>query len=177
MESVVKRLKDELDTLLNIKRENDRQIEEYLKDERIRQFLSLYNGNEELRNLINAKNLEYMVANMKTCNHAFVVTEVVPQKNGTESRVFKCVKCGLTNEHEVKDRSLLVSYPESIMGMIFKDTFLNSILIYDDVLDIPFEEISKIYDIIIEENPYIGIYELRRKVLNEVCVIRRMLKK
>lgn len=177
MNSRVKRLSDELDVLWKLKRDNDSKIDAFLEDPRIREFLNLYQSNEEIRKAIEVKTKQYVVSKMETCDHAFVVTEVVPFENGKTSKVYRCVKCGLTNEYEVKDMSDLVDYPKSVMEEIYKDTFLNSVLIYDEVIDIPFEEIAKIYEVVTSEHPYIGLYELRERIKKEVALIKGMLLK
>lgn len=177
MSSGVKRLSEELDVLWKLKRNNDSRIDAFLEDPRIREFLNLYQSNEEIRKAIEIKTQQYIVEKMSECNHAYVITEVVPFENGKSSKVYKCVKCGLTNEYDVKGMSDVVDSPKCIMGDIYKDTFLNSILIYDEIIDIPFEEIAKIYEIVTTEYPNISLIELREKIQREVSVIRGMLLK
>lgn len=177
MENEVKRLEEELKMLLDVKRNNDKILDDFLDDPRIREFFDLYNCNEGIKTAIEQKIKRYNIVKMETCCHAYVITEVVSLENGKDAKVYTCVKCGLTNEFDVKGVSDFVDSPKSLMGQIYKDTFLNSILIYDNVIDIPIEEISKIYDVIISKYPYISLYELRKSILNEINVIRSMILK
>ena len=53
------------------------------------------------------------------------------------------------------------------MGDIFEQTFHKSVLIYDGLSDVPFEEIAKIYEIVSSEYPDISLIELREKIKKE----------
>lgn len=175
MNGEVERLKSELDTLVNLKKSNTERMEELLKDEKVREFFDLYKSTMSVSELLEKKNKEFIVDRMRFCDHALVISDTLGEND--EKKVYTCVKCGVTNMYELLDMEELVYYPKTIMGQIFRDTFLNSVLIYDNVIDVPIEEVSKIYNLIIEDNPDISLYELRNRVQREVSVIRRMLLK
>lgn len=175
MNNVEKILNDEIEMLWKIKRENDDKMEDLLKDPKVSEFLNLYKNNEELSKIIDKKRRELLHHRFETCNHAYVMTDI-SLVNGN-SPIYKCVKCGLTNESAVKGNPVSLSYPYSLMGDIFEHTFYKSVLIYDGLCDVPFEEVAKIYEIVINEYPNIGLTELRNHIRREVSVIRNMLKK
>lgn len=175
MNSEVERLKSELDTLASLKKSNTERMEELLKDEKVRKFFDLYKSTMSVSELLEKKNKEFIVERMRFCDHALVISDTLGEND--EKKVYTCIKCGVTNKYELLDMEELVYYPKTVMGQIFRDTFLNSVLIYDNVIDVPIEEVSKIYNLIIEDNPDISLYELRNRVQREVSVIRRMLLK
>lgn len=175
MNCEIERLKSEIDTLVSLMKSNNDRMEELLEDEKVKEFVDLFNSNMSVSELLEKKNKEFIVERMRFCDHALVISDTLGEND--EKKVYTCVKCGVTNKYELLDMEELVYYPKTIMGQIFKDTFLNSVLIYDNVIDIPIEEVRKIYNLIIEEKPYISLYELRDRVQKEVSVIRRLLLK
>lgn len=166
-------LNERIRLLRNIKYDNLKRMDELLLDENVREFLQLYKNNEEINKSIDSKERELIHLRFVTCQHAYVITDI--SMNNGQVPIYKCVKCGLTNESVVKDNSLSLKYPFSLMGNIFKDSFRNSYLIYDDVIDIPFEEIAKIYEIITNEYPNINLLELREKIKYETSIIKKLL--
>lgn len=175
MDSIIKKYNEEIDMLWELKRENNAEMEILLEDPKVREFLNLYKNNEELSTLIDKKSRELLHHKFETCNHAYVMTDVSMINGYTP--IYKCVKCGLTNESVVRGNQLSLSYPYSLMGDIFEQTFHKSVLIYDGLSDVPFEEIAKIYEIVSSEYPDISLIELREKIKKEVAVIKSLLKK
>lgn len=175
MDKVVEKLSEEVDMLWSLKRENDTKMEILLEDPKVREFLNLYKNNEEVSKLIDKKQRELLHHKFETCNHAYVMTDVSMINGYTP--IYKCVKCGLTNESAVRSNQSLLSYPYSLMGDIFEQTFHKSVLIYDGLCDVPFEEIAKIYEIVTNEYPNISLLELRERIKREVSLIRGLLLK
>ncbi len=173
MNSIDKKLNNEIEMLWKLKRKNDGEIEILLQDPKVREFLNLYKNNEEVSKLIDKKQRELLHHRFETCNHAYVMTDVSMANGYTP--IYKCVKCGLTNESLVRGNQVSLSYPYSLMGDIFEQTFHKSVLIYDGLNDVPFEEIAKIYEIVTTEYPNISLIELRENIKREVSVIREML--
>ena len=116
MNNVEKILNDDIEMLWKIKRENDDKMEALLKDPKVSEFLNLHKNNEELRKIIDKKRRELLHHRFETCNHAYVMTDI-SLVNGN-SPIYKCVKCGLTNESAVKGNPVSLSYSYSLMGDI-----------------------------------------------------------
>ena len=168
-------LNNKISTLVNMRKQNHKKICELLLDENVREFYELLKSNEELSKSIDSKERELLHHKFETCNHAYVMTDI-SMVNG-ENHIYKCVKCGLTNENLVRGDERVLSYPYSLMGTIFCETFHKSILIYDGLNDIPFEEIAKIYEVIVSEYPDISLLELRDKIKKEASLIKQMINK
>ncbi len=168
-------LNSKISVLRDMKLDVLNKMNELLLDEKVREFLSLYEENEKLGKLIDKNERELLHHKFETCNHAYVMTDI-SFING-QTPIYKCVKCGLTNESSVRGNEMSLVYPFSLMGSIFEDTFHKSSLIYDGLGDVDFEEIAKIYEIVTSEYPDISLNELRDKIKNEVSILKKMLSK
>lgn len=126
--------------------ENDKKIQELLKDENVRKFINLLDENNRLT--------KGLIQGMEECSHTFVMTEVCEEGNV----VYHCLKCGLTNEYDVKKQDKILTQYEIEMSDIFKKTFAKGVIVgIADKLSVARE----VYDFIKRENSSISHAELQ----------------
>lgn len=177
MNSRIKRLEEQISTLSTLKAENDKKIEEFLEDEKVRQFLNLYQDTQMIKKTLEEKQKQYVQCKMESCEHVYVATEVVNQEDGTKSKVYHCLRCGLTNEYAVKDMSDLVAYPFSEMEDLYAETYINAYILESEVIEIPFLEYAKIFEVAEKENPDLSLPELKEIIQREVMALKPLLLK
>ena len=146
--------------------ENDKRLSELLQDEKVREYLSVMKDSEILRSFlqINEANLRY--SEIEKCKHIYVVTDEVENDSYCDgvAKVYHCLKCGLTNEYEVKNIEVnLLDTVQLGMFRLFKESAFESYVIGDEIYSL---ELAKtIYQVIINENPNITNAELELRFL------------
>lgn len=126
--------------------DNNAKIQELLKDENVRKFINLLDENKRLSLGIRE--------GMEECSHVFVMTDVCEEGNV----VYHCLKCGLTNEYDVKKQDKILTQYEIEMSDIFKKTFAKGVIVgIADKLSVARE----VYDFIKRENSSISHAELQ----------------
>ena len=100
---------------------NKEKLQELLKDENVRKFINILEENRRLNLGIKQ--------DMEECSHIFVMTDVCKEGNV----VYHCLKCGLTNEYDVKMDSKVLTELEIQITDIFKRTFVKGIILGDGV--------------------------------------------
>ena len=107
MNEKLERTKKECDSLELLIKKSDELLEELLQDEKVKRYLEVSKDNAELKNKLSNLLLELACAEIRECNHVFVKTDVVYDRSDrdrvTRRNVYHCLKCGLTNEYEVKE--------------------------------------------------------------------------
>lgn len=105
-EKFIERTKKECDSLEFAIKKNDELIEELLQDENVRKYLKVSKDNDELKNELSNLLLRLSCTEIMKCNHVFIKTDVVYDRSDRDrvirEGVYHCLKCGLTNEYEVK---------------------------------------------------------------------------
>lgn len=140
-----------IDFLLNKREENNRRLEELLQDEKVKKYVSILKDSESIRILLRHE--------MENCDHVFVQTErVTSEEHPSGVRVFRCLKCGLTNEYGAKNISSDLS---SDMDELYRSSFLRSLVIRDKIYQLG--RARKLYQLIISSNPNISRYEMIEK--------------
>ena len=146
--------------------ENNRRLSELLQDEKVSEYLRIMKDSEILRSFlqINEANLRY--SEMGKCEHIYVVTDEVEDDSYCDgvAKVYHCLKCGLTNEYEVKNIDVS-SLDTDQLGMfrLFKESAFESFVIGDEIYSL---ELAKtIYQTITNENPNISNAELELRFL------------
>lgn len=140
-----------IDFLLNKREENNRRLEELLQDEKVKEYASILKDSESIRILLRHE--------MENCDHVFVQTErVTSEEHPSGVRVFRCLKCGLTNEYGAKNISSDLS---SDMDELYRSSFLRSLVIRDKIYQLG--RARKLYQLIISSNPNISGDEMIEK--------------
>ena len=140
-----------IDFLLNRREENNRRLEELLQDEKVKESASILKDNESIRILLRHE--------MENCDHVFVQTErVTSEEHPSGVRVFRCLKCGLTNEYGAKNISSDLS---SDMAELYRSSFLRSLVIRDKIYQLG--RARKLYQLIISSNPNISHKDIIEK--------------
>lgn len=159
----IKKLTKEILVLRKLESDNKNKIEQLLKIPEVREFYGIITDNEKIKNTLKKKEKEYTLKSMYECEHAFVITEIVRNTECGSIRripVYHCIKCGLTNEYDVKEVNNLVDEIKSQMALIFADTSLNGVLLSNEVIDLI--EAIDIYKGIIVANQNINNSELKK---------------
>ena len=140
-----------IDFLLNKKEETNRRLEELLQDEKVKEYASILKDSERIRILLRHE--------MENGDHVFVQTErVTSEEHPSGVRVFRCLKCGLTNEYVAKNISSDLS---SDMAELYRSSFLRSLVISDKIYQLG--RARKLYQLIISSNPNISRDEMIEK--------------
>jgi len=132
--------------------ENDKKLQELLKDENVRKFVNLLDENRRLSLAVKDE--------MESCSHVFVMTDVCEEGNV----VYHCLKCGLTNEYAVKKQDKILTEYEIQVSDIFKRTFVDGVVIGDSVCKLNIAR--EVYDFIKRENLSISHAELQKAFLH-----------
>lgn len=145
---------------------NDKRLKVLLQDEKVKEYISIIKDNEILNSFLQTNEANLRYSEMENCSHIYVITDAVPDENYSNglAYVYHCLKCGLTNEYEVK-KVALDSLDTIQLGMfrLFKESGFNSYVIGDKIVSL---EIAKmIYQIILNENPNITNKELESRFL------------
>lgn len=146
--------------------ENNERLTELLQDEKVKEYLSILKDNEILRNFlqINETNLRY--SEMEKCKHIYIITDEVEDDRFSDglAKVYHCLKCGLTNEYDVK-KNEIDSLDTVQLGMfrLFRDSAFESYVIGDKIYSLELAKI--IYQAIVNENPNITNVELESRFL------------
>lgn len=132
--------------LLDKYQEVSKKLKELIKDERVKEYIHIIT-------VMKAVNL-MLVEEMTKCNHIFVKT-----KENSDTSIYHCLKCGLTNNYELKNTSL--DELQKSMKEIYEKTFLNGTIIYDEECNL--HTAKKLYDMIVSCNENIAIDVLIEK--------------
>lgn len=132
--------------------DNNAKIQELLKDENVRKFINLLDENKRLSLAIRE--------GMEECSHVFVMTDVCEEGNV----VYHCLKCGLTNEYDLKKHGKILTEYEMQVSNIFKRTFVKGIILGDGVCKLNIAR--EVYDFIKRENLSISHADLEKAFLH-----------
>ena len=163
MSNEIKKLNKEITILRKINLDYEKQMVELLMIPEVREFYNIITDNEKIKNTLKTKEKEYTLKSMQECEHAFVITEIVKESEcGCIRRtpVYHCVKCGLTNEYDVKEINDLVDEIKSQMAFIFGDTSMNGVLLSNEVISLI--EAIDVYKGIVAINQNITNSELKK---------------
>ena len=163
MNGEIKKLNEEILVLRKLNLDNENKIAELLMIPEVREFYNIITDNEKVKNTLKTKEKEYTLKSMQMCKHAFIITEIVKDSERgciRKTPIYHCVKCGLTNEYDVKEINDLVDDIKSQMAFIFGDTSMNGILLSNEVIDLI--EAIDIYKGIIVANQNINNSELKK---------------
>ena len=163
-EKFIERTKKERDSLEHAIRENDELLEELLQDEKVRKYLEVSKDNDELKTKLSNMLLELACKEIMECKHVFVKTEVVCDRSDRDrvirKGVYHCLKCGLTNEYEVKEvpKSRLNNLQREMWELYYGNA-CNGIFVTDQVYSLDRARI--VYEGIMSMNPNITSVELK----------------
>lgn len=135
-----------------------------MQDEKVKRYLEVSKDNAELKNKLSNLLLELARAEIRECKHVFVKTDVVYDRSDRDRvirrNVYHCLKCGLTNEYELKE------VPKSRLNKLQREMYelcseqiCNGILVVDQVYSLDRARI--VYDGIMSINPDITPFELK----------------
>lgn len=163
MDEQIKIFRDECIILRNLTAENDKVINELLKNPIVNEFFELYLDNIKLKEKLSSKEKMLAHLEMSECQHAFVMTGL--EKDSElgiimKTPIYHCVKCGLTNYYDVTNTNDLVDGIKSQMGFIFADTFRNGILLSNEIISLV--DAKDVYNEIINISPNTTNAELQK---------------
>lgn len=127
--------------------DNNKKMQELLKDENVRKFVNLLDENKRL--------ILGIIKGMEECSHTFVMTDVCEEGNV----VYHCLKCGSTNEYAIKKQGKILTEYEMQVSDIFKRTFVNGMIISDEVCKLSIAR--EVYDFIKRKKLSISHAELQ----------------
>lgn len=164
MNEKLERTKKECDSLELLIKKSDELLEELLQDEKVKRYLEVSKDNDELKNKLSNLLLELACAEIRECNHVFVKTDVVYDRSDRDrvirKNVYHCLKCGLTNEYEVKEipKSRLNKLQKEMWELYYGNA-CNGIFVTDQVYSLDRARI--VYEGIMSINPDITPFELK----------------
>ena len=164
MNEKLERTKIECDSLELLIKKSDELLEELLQDEKVKRYLEVSKDNAELKNKLSNLLLELACAEIRECNHVFVKTDVVYDRSDRDrvirNNVYHCLKCGLTNEYEVKEipKSRLNKLQKEMWELYYGNA-CNGIFVTDQVYSLDRAKI--VYEGIMSINPDITPFELK----------------
>lgn len=160
----LKEIKEKKETLEKQIKDNDAVIQELLENEKVKKYISISEDNEKLKDSLKKLLLELACREIMECNHIFVKTEVVSDRSDrdrvTRTNVYHCLKCGLTNEYQVKE--VPISKLDDLQKEMFELYYgnaCNGIFIRDEIYSL--DKASAIYDLIMRINPSISLDEFK----------------
>lgn len=164
MNEKLESMREECDSLELLIKKSDELLEELLQDEKVRKYLEVSKDNAELKNKLSNLLLELACAEIRECNHVFVKTDVVYDRSDRDrvirKNVYHCLKCGLTNEYEVKEipKSRLNKLQKEMWELYYGNA-CNGIFVTDQVYSLDRARI--VYEGIMSINPDITPFELK----------------
>ena len=152
---------------MNQKNRTEREIEKLEQIPEVQQYIQY----RKLYDSILSMEQEMKIREMRDCQHAFVKTEVVSDRDYDRVEkvpVYHCVRCGLTNEYDVKGISDLKGYIGLKMPEIFASTVQNGILLSQEKCSLDMGR--ELYFRIITENPDISFQDLKSKFESQLSI-------
>lgn len=164
MNEKLESMREECDSLELLIKKNDELLAELLQDEKVRKYLEVSKDNAELKSKLSNLLLELACAEIRECNHVFVKTDVVYDRSDRDRvirrNVYHCLKCGLTNEYEVKEipKSRLNKLQKEMWELYYGNA-CNGIFVTDQVYSLDRARI--VYDGMMSIRPNITPVELK----------------
>lgn len=133
-------LREDYQNAKNIVEANNKILEGLLQEPLVRLYRETYIQNEEEKTKLETLGTSLAIQEMMECEHIFVRTEK------TSESIYHCLKCGLTNEYEVKRvNPITLSTTEHNMSYIFYKTRKNGIVLNERCI-YPLEFAKEIYE-------------------------------
>ena len=164
MSKKLTRLRERVNVLNHQKELNESRLNELLENPLVKEFRKIFITNEEIEAKLSTAEERLAICEMQECEHAFIITDIITDRECdriVRNPVYHCVRCGLTNHHDLLDLNDIVDYVKGQMGNIFGDTSMNGTLLSKEVISVDnMVKINKIISI----NPNITNEELKQVV-------------
>lgn len=158
------RLRKQFKELNEQKEQNEARMKELLENPLVKEFKEIFTTNEKINGKLFLAEEELAIAEMEECRHAFIITDIITDRECdriVRNPVYYCVRCGLTNHHDLLDLNDIVDDVKGQMGNIFRDTSMNGILMSKEVISV--DNMVKINEIV-SMNPSITNEELKKVI-------------
>lgn len=136
--------------------------EEILKDlkeeDKVKEYVSVLRDLKKNKQVLQNLMIQLNCKKIMNCTHLFVKTEVV-NFNEENTEVYHCLKCGLTNEYQVKEvPNSRLSEMQKMMGTLYYGCSAHGDVLSDNIYS--FEKAYAVYRNIIANNPRINMQTL-----------------
>jgi len=164
MSEKLTRLRERVNVLNQQKEQNEARMKELLENPLVKEFKELFTANEKINGKLFLAEEELAIAEMEECRHAFIITDIITDRECdriVRNPVYYCVRCGLTNHHDLLDLNDIVDDVKGQMGEIFRDTSMNGTLLSNEIISV--DSMVKINEAV-SMNPNITNEELKKVI-------------